>query len=292
MIGRNDSCWCGSGKKWKKCHFPEEPSLTSHNLAALYKKRYGIILKTPEQIAGIKAACLLAASILDETAALAKAGVTTLQLNDFANKRCLEQGAVSASLNYGYPPFPGAICTSLNEVVCHGIPDERPLQDGDILNIDFACILNGYFGDCSKMVLIGDVDEEKRHVCEVAYECLMRSIAILKPGVPVSAIGDAIQQHATQEKCSVVTQFIGHGVGLHFHEEPQIPHYRNHIDTPLAPGMIFTIEPMINVGVKECVVDSNDQWTARTKDGKPSAQWEHTLLITESGPEILTPWTK
>jgi len=296
-MNRNDPCWCGSGQKWKKCHWPhtgpKEPFSTTYDfdtLKDLYYKRYHIILKTAQQIAGIRAAGKLAAHILDATCAVAKAGVTTLELNDFAHQLHLEAGAIPAPLHYGKPPFPKSICTSLNEVICHGIPDKRPLQEGDIVNIDVTALFKGYYGDCSRMVVIGHPSEERRRVVQTSYDCLMDSIAILKPGIPISHIGNAIQARADANGCSVVNQFVGHGVGVKFHEEPQIPHYSNSLDTILVPGMTFTIEPMINAGVKEAVIDAADQWTARTKDGKPSAQWEHTVAITDTGYEILTPW--
>jgi methionyl aminopeptidase len=293
--GRNDPCWCGSGKKWKHCHYPLKNTDVSHvgiMQRTQYWTKYGIRLKTDEQIAGIRASCHLAAKILEETCKCAKAGVTTLELNDFAHQMHLDAGAIPAPLGYGSPPYPKSICTSLNEVICHGIPDRTPLKEGDIMNIDVSCILNGYFGDCSRMVVIGKTSEERARVVDVAYECLMQSIAILKPGIPISAIGDAIVTYAVKHNCSVVHQFVGHGVGLEFHENPQIPHCRNQITTPLAAGMTFTIEPMINAGLSEAVIDRNDLWTARTRDGKASAQWEHTLLITDEGHEILTPWVR
>lgn len=295
MNGRNDPCWCGSGKKWKHCHFPLKESNVKHPNIALktsYWTKYGIRIKTAEEIEGIRAACLLAAKILDATCALAKVGMTTLELNDFAHQMHLDANAIPAPLHYGSPPFPKSICTSLNDVICHGIPNETPLREGDILNIDISCILNGFFGDCSKMVTIGKINEERMRVVDVAYECLMRSIALLKPGVPLSAIGDVIEPYAHSMKCSVVNQFVGHGVGIEFHENPQVPHYKNRNEIPLASGMTFTIEPMINAGVREGVTDPKDHWTVRTRDGKPSAQWEHTLLITDEGYEILTPWKK
>lgn len=295
MSGRNDPCWCGSGKKWKHCHYPTAEKISPNpNLAArtLYWNKYKIRLKTEEQIAGIKAASALTAKILDATAEMAKAGVTTLELNDYAHKLTLEAGAIPATLGYGFPPYKKSICTSLNDVICHGIPDKTVLKEGDILNIDTSSILNGYFGDCSKMVIIGKTTPEKEHVVNVAYECLMRAISVCKPGVPFNAIGEAIESYASSKGCSTVDQFVAHGIGLEFHENPQLPHNRNNLMIPMAAGMTFTIEPMINLGIKEAVVDKVDQWTARTKDGKPSAQWEHTLLITESGVEILTPWKR
>lgn len=295
MIGRNDDCWCGSGNKWKKCHFPATgPASTKKNLniAQEYLRKFQIIIKNDKEIEGIRKSCQLSSQILDATCALAKEGVTTQELNDYAHKLHLEAGAIPAPLNYGHPPFPKSICTSLNEVICHGIPNQTPLKEGDIANIDVTCILNGYYGDCSRMISIGKVSPDRQLVVDVSYECLMRSIAILKPGIPVSAIGEVIDSYATSKKCSVVNQFVGHGVGVEFHEGPQIPHYRNTISILLVPGMTFTIEPMINAGVREGIIDSKDRWTARTKDGKPSAQWEHTILITDNGHEILTTWKR
>lgn len=293
MIGRNDLCWCGSGNKWKKCHFPQVPvqKTMTDALVAHYRKQ-GILIKTPEQMNGIRAAGKLTAEILDKTCAMAKAGVTTAELDKYTARLCKEAGAIAAALHYGEPPFPKSICTSLNEVVCHGIPDDVPLKEGDIVNIDIATILNGYYGDCSQMVVIGKTTPERQLVVDTSYECLMKAIEILRPGIPVCAIGEAIENHATSKNCSVVYQFVGHGVGVRFHEGPQVAHFMNKNQTLLAPGMTFTIEPMINAGVPEAVIDPINHWTARTKDGRASGQWEHTLLITEDGYEILTPWKR
>lgn len=267
-------------------------SQVTENLKELYLRKYQILIKNSVQIEGIRDACSLAAKILMETSALAKEGVTTLELNDFAHRLHLEAGAIPAPLHYGQPPYPKSICTSLNEVICHGIPNKTPLKKGDILNIDVTALYKGYFGDCSKMVVIGETIPERALVVDVSYDCLMKAIATLKPGIPLSDIGCAIEEYASSMGCSVVNQFVGHGVGVYFHEGPQIPHYRNQIKIPLVAGMTFTIEPMINAGVREGVVDPIDHWTARTRDGRASAQWEHTILITEEGHEILTPWTR
>lgn len=283
MLQRNDPCWCHSGKKFKQCHWPKKPFDRQ-----AYAKKHHILLKTPEQIAGIRKASKTAALILDILCAHAKEGVTTEELDRLAVDLHKKQGAIAAPLGYGHPPFPKSICTSLNEVVCHGIPDKTVLKEGDIINIDVTCIVNGYYGDCSRMVMIGAVSEERRRVTEVSHECLMRSIAILKPGIPLKAIGDVISNYAESQGCSVVHQFVGHGIGVDFHEEPQILHSRNNNMIELLPGMTFTIEPMINAGRAEAQIDRSDRWTARTVDGKASAQWEHTLLITEEGHEILT----
>jgi len=287
MIGRNDPCWCGSQKKWKKCHWPDKGT-EKEDLAAKYLRDYEIILKTPEQIEGIERACQLAAHILNELCLAAKEGVTTNELDLLSQKLHKEAGALAAPLGYGSPPFPKTICTSLNEVICHGIPNDIPLKEGDILNIDVSCILGGYFGDCSRMVTIGKISAEQQRVCDATHACLHASIEILKPGVLIKEIGDVIERVAKERGCSVVDQFVGHGVGLAFHEAPQVPHCHNRISIPLVPGMTFTIEPMINAGVREGVIDKSNQWEARTKDGKPSAQEEHTILITDSGYKILT----
>lgn len=255
---------------------------------ALYEKQWGILLKTPSQIEGIRRSCKLAAKILDTLASMTKPGVTTNALNEHAEKLHKEHKAIPAPKGYGEPPFPKSICTSLNEVICHGIPDDTPLQEGDILNIDVTCILDGYYGDCSKMVVVGGkTSPDRQKVVDVSYACLMQAIATVKPGAFISDIGETIEKYASSHDCSVVHQFVGHGVGVDFHEPPQIPHNRNTLKIPLEEGMTFTIEPMINAGVREAVIAA-DGWTARTRDGKPSAQWEHTLLVTKDGVEILT----
>ncbi|HSX11926.1 MAG TPA: methionyl aminopeptidase [Rhabdochlamydiaceae bacterium] len=285
-VTRNDPCWCGSGKKWKKCHFPQMPP-EKGDLSRDYLKRYGIVLKNDQEIAGIRKACHLAAHILDQVCKMAKEGVTTLELDQYTRKLHQEAGAIPAPLGYGSPPYPYSICTSLNDVICHGFPDDVPLKEGDIVNIDVSTILHGYFGDCSRMVAIGKIDPEKQNVMDTSHECLMRAIAILKPGVMLYEIGNVIEEYARAHSCSVVNQFVGHGIGLQFHEPPQVPHHHNNLKIALVPGMTFTIEPMINAGLRDAIFDANE-WTVRTADGKPSAQWEHTLLITDTGHEILT----
>ncbi len=303
MIGRNDDCWCKSGKKWKKCHFPHLPpensSLKSSEVnfkevAKRYYKEWGIILKNKEQIEGCRAAGHLAAAILDEVCLLAKPGVTTNELNAYAHKRIIESGAIPAPLGYGRPPYPKSICTSLNDVICHGIPNDIPLQIGDIMNVDVSLYVNGYCGDCGKMVAVGGVTtEERKRVFDSSLLCLKESIErAVRPGSLLSQVGAVIQEIANSKKTTVVTDFVGHGIGTKMHEAPQVFHFRNNLHIPLVPGMLFTIEPMINAGVKDPVIDSRDGWTARTKDGKASAQWEHMVLVTDEGCEILTPWTE
>lgn len=290
---RNAECWCGSGKKWKKCHYPTlHPDAAVRMLSEEYRKKYRILIKTEDQIAGIRKSGHLAAQILEKLAKHAKAGVTTLELDTYARELYSQAGAVAATLNFGQPPFPASICTSPNEIVCHGIPDKRPLQDGDILNIDVTTILDGYYGDCSRMVTIGTVDAEKQLVVDTAYNCLMRAVEAVRPGLLIYELGQIMTEQAETAGCSVVYQFVAHGVGVDFHEPPQIPHCLNRNRIPLAPGMTFTIEPMINAGSPDVIIDQTDGWTARTLDGRPSAQWEHSLLVTETGYEILTPWVR
>jgi methionyl aminopeptidase len=258
------------------------------SLAQYYLNNFRIHLKNKEQIEGIKKASRLAAFILDQTAQMAKAGVTTNELNDFAHNLHIKYGATPAPLQYGFPPFPKSICTSVNEVICHGVPNDIPLKEGDIVNIDITANLNGYYGDVSCMVMVGEVFDDKKLVVEVSKECLKRAIDVVKPFNLISDIGAAIEPYATSKGCSTVRQFVGHGIGIHFHEYPQIPHNLNKQHIPFVPSMTFTIEPMINRGQIEHTLDKDDKWTVRTKDLKPSAQWEHTILVTENGCEILT----
>lgn len=198
--------------------------------------------------------------------------------------------ATPAPLGYGNPPFPASICTSLNDVICHGIPNDRPLQDGDIINIDVTSIVDGYYGDLSRTLIIGNGSSDAYRVVQASYESLKAAINICKPGAKLSQIGLQIQSIANSLGCSVVHQFVGHGIGCQFHEEPAIYHYANRPrqEIIMQAGMTFTIEPMINLGSSEAIIDKEDHWTARTIDGQLSAQFEHTLLITPTGHEILT----
>ncbi len=289
MITRNDPCWCGSKQKWKKCHWPQKGSDDSFETQReKYKKQYGIILKTDEEISKIRRACHETAKLLKLLLGECKEGLTTNQLDQIAVDFCNQHGFISAPLHYGSPPFPKSICTSLNDVICHGIPDDVPLHKGDILNIDVSLIVNHFYGDCSAMACIGPISDEKRRVVDTAYECLMRSLEILKPGLMLHEIGQVIEDYARSKGCSVVNQFVGHGVGIRFHEPPQVAHHYNDTEIPLAEGMTFTIEPMINAGVRSGEIDPKNGWTCHTLDGKPSAQWEHTVLITSTGYEVLT----
>jgi methionyl aminopeptidase len=247
-----------------------------------------IIIKSPEQIEGIRKSCQLAADTLDYLEQFVKPGVTTQQINDEAEKFIRSHGAIPAPL--GYYGFPKAVCTSMNEVICHGIPNsEDVLEEGDIINVDVTTILNGYFGDTCRMYTVGEISNEVKELLSVARDCLEIGIAQVRPGSKFGNIGKAISDYVRSRGYSVVYQFCGHGVGLKFHEEPQVHHDdRYFMDIEMKPGMIFTIEPMINAGVAEAVIDLRDKWTVRTKDGKLSAQYEHTVLVTDSGVEVLT----
>jgi len=249
-------------------------------------QRNGIIIKTDAQVAGIRASCQLTSEILDTLETRIVAGITTDQINTWVHEATVARGAVPAPLNYR--GFPKSTCTSLNEMVCHGIPDGTRLQDGDILNVDVTCILAGYYGDSSRMFLIGNVSEEARRLVTVTKECLDMGIAQVQPGNQFGDIGHAIQTHAESHGFSVVRAFVGHGVGIQFHEPPNVTHYgHRHTGPILEPNMVFTIEPMINAGAYQVKI-LDDGWTTITADGSLSAQWEHTVRVTESGVEVLT----
>ena len=293
-ISRNAQCWCGSGKKYKKCHLPADQKQVPASKEKTKPKGRNIILKTEEQIEGIRKSCQLTKDLLNMVEERIGEGVTTNEIDEWVHSETLANGALPAPLNYGRGqgrqrmPFPKSVCTSLNEVICHGIPNSRSLQHGDIVNVDVTCVLNGYFGDASRMFIIGDVPERTRELVDVTRECLNLGIDQVRPQNTLGDIGNAIQVHAEKHGFSVVRDFAGHGVGIEFHEAPQVLHYgQPGVGEALRENMIFTIEPMINMGGFECKV-LGDGWTAVTVDGTLSAQWEHTLLVTENGVEVLT----
>lgn len=246
-----------------------------------------VIIKTPEQIAGMRIAGRMAAEVLEMLTEHVKVGVSTDTLDRLAYDYIVNvQGAIPACLNY--KGFPRSICTSVNHQVCHGIPGDKVLTHGDIVNIDVTVIKDGYFGDTSMMFEIGKPTIKGSRICRIAHECLWIGIDLVKPGTTLGDIGYAIQRHAESNGCSVVREYCGHGVGLHFHEEPHVMHYGKQGDgMALVPGMTFTIEPMINLG-KQSIKVLNDGWTVVTRDRSLSAQWEHTLAVTDTGVEILT----
>ncbi len=246
------------------------------------------LIKTPEQIEGIRRSGVVNTGVLDLIEKEIHEGMTTAQIDRMVFDYTVSHGAIPAPLNY--EGFPKSVCTSINEVVCHGIPSEKEiLRDGDIINVDVSTILDGYFSDASRMFMIGNVSPEKRRLVEVTKECLEIGMEAAKPFGFVGDIGNAIQKHAEKNGYSVVRDLCGHGVGLKFHEEPEVTHFgRKGTGMLLVPGMVFTIEPMINMGRYDVYIDSDDGWTVLTDDGLPSAQWEHTFVMTETGLEILT----
>ncbi|RJG49062.1 type I methionyl aminopeptidase [Motilimonas pumila] len=250
-----------------------------------------VVIKTPEEIEKMRIAGKLAADVLEMIGPHVVKGITTGELDQICHDYIVnEQGAIPAPLNYH--GFPKSICTSVNEVVCHGIPNHKKLRNGDIINIDITVIKDGYHGDTSKMFIVGDSNPLTKKLVNNAQECLYMGIKLVKPGVRLGDIGAAIQAHAEKNGFSVVREYCGHGIGAVFHEDPQVLHYKSHTDPNakliLEAGMCFTIEPMINLGKRHTKLDKKDGWTVTTKDGSKSAQWEHTLLVTETGVEILT----
>ncbi|HTH40255.1 MAG TPA: type I methionyl aminopeptidase [Rhodocyclaceae bacterium] len=252
----------------------------------------GISLKTPEEIEKMRLACRLAGEVLDYITPHVQPGVTTEELDRLCHDYMVNvQGCIPAPLNYappGYTPYPKSICASINHQVCHGIPNDRPLKKGDIVNLDITTIKDGWHGDSSRMYVVGDASILAKRLCNITHECMWKGIDQVRPGGHLGDIGAAIQRHAEGNGFSVVREFCGHGIGSHFHEDPQVLHYgKAGTGVRLEPGMIFTIEPMINAG-KAAISELADGWTIVTKDRSLSAQWEHTILVTETGYEVLT----
>jgi methionyl aminopeptidase len=314
--GRNDPCWCGSGNKYKKCHLPNDERAEPSGPAAPAARRplaqgkvsprrsvpagvprpdyaatgrpraQGNDVKTPEELERLRRACRAAARVLRVTGEAVRVGLTTDALDEIAHEETIRLGGYPSPLNYrGYPK---SLCTSVNEVICHGIPDSRPLEDGDIVNLDVTVFLDGMHGDCSATFLVGSVDPDGRRLVQVARDCLAKGIAAVRPGRPISDIGKAVEAHASQHGYGVVRAYCGHGIGESFHTSLQVPHhYDPTVKRLMEPGMTFTIEPMITEGTWEDLL-WNDGWTAITADGKRSAQFEHTVAVTPDGAEILT----
>ena len=252
----------------------------------------GIQIKTPEQAEGMRVAGRLAAEVLDFIAPHVKPGVTTAQLDRLCHDYMVkEQGTVPAPLNYappGHRPYPKSICTSVNHQVCHGVPGDKVLRAGDIVNIDITVIKDGWHGDTSRMFFVGEPTVQARRLVETTYECMWKGIVMVRPGATLGDIGASIQRHAESRGFSVVREFCGHGIGQRFHEEPQILHYGRPGQGPkLVEGMTFTIEPMVNAGKRD-IRQLADGWTIVTADHSLSAQWEHTVLVTADGYEVLT----
>lgn len=287
MLNRNDLCWCKSGLKYKKCHmeFDERLDKLKRKVCIVPTRN---LIKTKNQIEGIKKSAEINNSLLDLISDNIKEGMSTEEIDKLAYDYTISNGGIPATLNYdGYPK---SICVSINNEVCHGIPSkEAILKSGDIVNVDVTTILNGYYSDASRMFMIGEVNEEAKKLVQVTKECLNKGLEAAKPWGFLGDIGAVIQEHAESNGYSVVREFGGHGVGLDIHEEPFVFHFgRRGTDMVLAPGMIFTIEPMINAGSHEIIIDHNNGWTALTADGSLSAQWEHTVLVTEDGIEVIS----
>jgi len=287
ILTRNDKCWCGSKLKYKRCHMKFDEKLNK-----LKEQGYEVpsrdIIKNKKQIEGIKKSAKINNDVLDLISKNIREGMSTEKLDRLAYEYIVSQGGVPATLNYD--GFPKSVCTSVNDEICHGIPSEDViLKNGDIINVDETTILDGYYSDASRMFKIGEVSEEAARLVKVCRECLIKGIEAVKPWGFLGDIGAVIQEYAESNGYSVVRDYTGHGVGLAMHEDPPVCHFgRKGTGMILAPGMVFTIEPMINVGSYELFIDEDNGWTAHTADGLLSAQWEHTILVTEDGIEIIS----
>lgn len=287
LLERNAPCWCGSGKKYKKCHYNFDEKLKFYESKGVLIPSHDII-KTPEQIAGIKESAKVNIEILDYVSEHIKEGVTTQEIDNWVADITAKAGAVAAPLNYD--GFPKSVCTSINEQVCHGIPSEDiVLKDGDIINVDVSTILNGYYSDASRMFTIGELSPEAERIVRVTRECVELGLKEAKPWGHLGDIAHAINSHAKANGYSVVEEIGGHGIGLDFHEDPFVSYVTpKGSEMVLVPGMIFTIEPMINEGSPDFFIDEENDWTVYTIDDGLSAQVEYMVLITEDGAEVLT----
>ncbi|KAF1079466.1 MAG: Methionine aminopeptidase [Candidatus Rifleibacterium amylolyticum] len=288
ITGRNDLCPCGSGLKYKRCCMQNQPSAHNISVADLYLKNYRIKLKTAKDIDGIRKAGKLVVDTLWLAKEFIRPGITTNDINRLVHDYTIKHGARPAPLNYR--GFPKSICTSVNEVICHGIPSDRVLVEGDIVNVDVTSILDGYYADANMTFFVGECGKDAHKIVDIARESLKRGMSAVKPDNTIGDIGHEIQQYAEGQGASVVREFIGHGIGKVFHEPPDIPHFgKPRTGITMVPGMVFTVEPMVNLG-KRFLRVLEDQWTAVTRDGSLSAQFEQTLVVTEDGYESLTPY--
>ncbi len=299
----NDTCWCGSGRKYKRCHKPLEGrviagtvsprrEVPTHIARPPYAETGEVnrwnesAIKSADVIARMRVAGAIAAEVLRLAGQVLKPGITTDEIDAYVHQLCIERNAYPSPLNYS--GFPKSVCTSVNEVICHGIPDSRVLLDGDIVNLDVTCYIGGVHGDTNATFPVGEVDDESKHLIRITEECIWRGIEAVQPGRPLSDIGKAIENRAKQDRLGVVRAFIGHGIGEQFHTDVQILHYYDPgNNTVMRPGMTFTIEPMITLGTWQHRM-WEDEWTAVTADGKRTAQFEHTILVTETGVDVLT----
>lgn len=286
-IGRNDPCWCHSGKKYKMCHQAFDEKIAMIQNAGHIVPTHDLI-KTPEQIKGIKESAKINIAVLDEIGEKIHAGMSTEEIDHLVYERTTAMGGIPAPLNY--QGFPKSVCTSLNDEVCHGIPSEEViLKEGDIINVDASTIFDGYFSDSSRMFCIGEVGPEKQRLVQVAKECVDEGLKQVKPWGFLGDMGQAVHDYAYAHGYTVVREIGGHGVGVEFHEDPWVSYNsRQGTEMLMVPGLMFTIEPMINMGKVEIYVDDKNNWTVYTEDGKPSAQWEVQVLVTEEGYEIIS----
>lgn len=286
-FSRNDKCWCGSGLKYKKCHLDFDQKLDKLQYEGQEVPSRDLI-KNDAEIEGIKKSAEITKGVLDLVGEKINEGMSTEEIDKIVYDYTTAHGGIPAPLNY--EGFPKSVCTSINNEICHGIPGKDIiLKSGDIVNVDVSTILNSYYSDASRMYMIGEVSKEAKQLVQVAEECLYKGINAVKPWGHLEDIGAVIQEYAEGFGYSIVRDYGGHGVGLQFHEDPFVPHVgKKGEGMILAPGMIFTVEPMVNAGGYDLFVDKKNGWTTYTKDGSLSAQWEHTILVTETGVEILT----
>ena len=285
-FGRNNPCWCGSGIKYKQCHEAFDKKIHSIQLKGHIVPTHDII-KTREQVELIKKSAVINRACLDEVAKAIREGMTTQEIDDIVYETTTSMGGIPAPLNY--EGFPKSVCTSVNSQVCHCIPSEKVvLKDGDIVNVDCSTILDGYFSDSSRMFMIGNVSEEKQRLVRVAKECMEKGLEATKPWGFLGDMAEAVHTHAEKNGYSIVREIGGHGVGIEFHEDPWVSYVANAGEEMLiVPGMMFTIEPMVNMGKADIFTDEVNDWEVYTRDGKPSAQWEIQIYITEDGPEVI-----
>ena len=286
-IGRNDPCWCKSGRKYKACH-----QAFDEKIAAIAAQGHIVpthdIIKNADQIAGIKESCKINIAVLDYIQEHIHEGMNTAEIDKIVYDMTTSMGGIPAPLHYqGYPY---SVCTSVNDQVCHGFPSKDViLKSGDIINVDVSTILNGYFSDSSRMFCIGDVSPEKKRLVDVTKECVEKGLAEVKPWGFLGDMGQAINDYAEEHGYTIVREIGGHGIGLEFHEEPWVSYVsKRGTEMMMVPGLVFTIEPMVNMGKADIYEDDENGWTIYTEDGKPSAQWEIQVLVTEDGYEILS----
>ena len=286
-IGRNDPCWCNSGRKYKACHQAFDEKIARFASQGHTVPGHGMI-KTADQIAKIKESAKINIAVLDHIAEHIRAGMNTEEINAMVFEKTTRMGGYPATLNY--QGFPKSACTSVNNQVCHGIPSEQVvLKEGDIINVDISTNLDGFYSDSSRMFCIGEVGPEKKRLVEVARECVYEGLKEVKPWGFLGDMGQAVHDHAYANGYTVVREIGGHGVGIEFHEDPWVGYNtKRGTEMLMVPGMIFTIEPMVNMGRVEIFIDERNGWTAYTEDGKPSAQWEVQVLVTDDGYEIIS----